>query len=148
MYKHTKSYKKPRLKIIRPSHDSILRKSLECPVLAKQFFDANLPEDVRSIIDTNNLIIEKESFVDENLNKKEGEEIMGSYAQNLLDKMVDKVWEAAIGQGIEQGIEQERYVVIKNMLKKHLDKNLISEIANVSVETIDNIARDQTPHVC
>ena len=73
MKKRTKSSKKPKPKIIRPSHDAILRKSLENPALAKEFFDINLPEDLRAIINTSNLTIEKESFVDENLKPNIGD---------------------------------------------------------------------------
>ena len=54
-------------KIIRPDHDNFFHTSLENPIVAKQFFDQNLPQEVRDVIDTSNLTIEKERFVNPQL---------------------------------------------------------------------------------
>ena len=44
-----------------------------------------------------------------------------------------------IEQGIEQGIKEKTIEIIKSMLKKELDINLISEITNRSIEEINKI---------
>ena len=44
-----------------------------------------------------------------------------------------------IEQGIEQGIKEKTIEIIKSMLKKELDINLISEITNESIEEINKI---------
>ena len=44
-----------------------------------------------------------------------------------------------IEQGIEQGTKEKTIEIIKSMLKKELDINLISEITNESIEEINKI---------
>ena len=47
--------------------------------------------------------------------------------------------EQGIEQGIERGMENESNEIIKNMLSKNMDINLISEVTNKSVEEIKKI---------
>ena len=50
-----------------------------------------------------------------------------------------KGMEKGIEQGIERGMENESNEIIKNMLSKNMDINLISEVTNKSVEEIKKI---------
>src|SRR5689334_13283946 len=52
----------------RQRHDRLFRKALENPLVAKEFFDAHLPHDVRAMINIDTLKLEKDSFVEQNLN--------------------------------------------------------------------------------
>ena len=45
-------------------------------------------------------------------------------------------------QGIEQGIEQQTIELTKNMLKKNIDINFISEITGLSTDEITKIAKN------
>ena len=45
-------------------------------------------------------------------------------------------------QGIEQGIEQQTIELTKNMLKKNIDINQISEITGLSIDKITKIAKN------
>ena len=60
-----------------------------------------------------------------------------------IKKGIEEGIKQGIKQGIEQGIEQgtkEKTIeIIKSMLKKELDINLISEITNESIEEINKI---------
>ena len=49
------------------------------------------------------------------------------------------IYSDGIKKGIEQGINQNTIEIIKSMLKKELDINLISEITNESIEEINKI---------
>ena len=49
------------------------------------------------------------------------------------------IYSDGIKKGIEQGINQNTIEIIKSMLKKELDINLISEITNRSIEEINKI---------
>lgn len=53
--------------IIRPKHDELFRKALENPIVAREFFEAHLPQRVRNKVDIATLKIEKESFIEEKL---------------------------------------------------------------------------------
>jgi len=52
---------------IKPRHDEFFRRAMEDPVIARDFLRSHLPQKVLNIIDINSLILEKESFVEENL---------------------------------------------------------------------------------
>ena len=49
------------------------------------------------------------------------------------------IYSDGIKKWIEQGINQNTIEIIKSMLKKELDINLISEITNRSIEEINKI---------
>ena len=51
-------------------HDAVFRKSMENPIVAKEIFNAHLPVEVKSLINTDTLKLEKESFVEKNLKAK------------------------------------------------------------------------------
>ena len=52
---------------IRLSHDGIFKKSMENLVVAREFLETYLPEEIKSIVDIKSLKLEKESFIEENL---------------------------------------------------------------------------------
>lgn len=52
---------------IRIKHDEIFKKSMENPVVAKEFLETYLPEEIKSIVDIKSLKLEKESYVEETL---------------------------------------------------------------------------------
>lgn len=54
---------------IRPRHDELIKKAFENPIVTKEFFEEHLPEDVKKLIDTNSLKLEKDSFIEKNLKK-------------------------------------------------------------------------------
>ena len=59
--------------------------------------------------------------------------------KEALAKGMEKGIEQGIEQGIERGMENESNEIIKNMLSKNMDINLISEVTNKSVEEIKKI---------
>ena len=50
-----------------------------------------------------------------------------------------KGYSKGISQGITQGISQEKNQTAKNMLRKKLDINLISEVTGLTTKEIKNI---------
>jgi len=48
----------------KPRHDKLFRKALENPIVAHEFIEAHLPEEILKIIDTKTLKLEKESFIE------------------------------------------------------------------------------------
>ncbi|KIJ88772.1 Rpn family recombination-promoting nuclease/putative transposase [Rickettsia asembonensis] len=51
----------------RPRHDALIRKALENPIVAKEFFEMHLPRDIKAMFAPHTLNMEKESFVEPNL---------------------------------------------------------------------------------
>lgn len=51
----------------KPKHDKLFRKALENHIVADEFLEAHLPQEILSIIDTKTLKLEKESFVEPDL---------------------------------------------------------------------------------
>ena len=51
----------------KPRHDKLFRKALENPIVAYEFIEAHLPQDILQILDTKTLKLEKESFVEPDL---------------------------------------------------------------------------------
>ena len=47
-----------------------------------------------------------------------------------------------IEQGIEKGIEKNKIEIVKNMLDKNLDINLITKITGLSIEEINKIKNE------
>lgn len=47
----------------KPRHDKLFRKALENPIVAYEFIEAHLPQEILSILDVKTLKLEKESFV-------------------------------------------------------------------------------------
>lgn len=50
-------------------HDSFIKKALENPRVAREFFEVHLPPQIKEIVDFEHLSMEKESFVDGALKK-------------------------------------------------------------------------------
>lgn len=48
-------------------HDALFRKSMENPMVAKEFFETNLPQEILDITDLSSLKMEKDSFIDQEL---------------------------------------------------------------------------------
>ncbi|KLI43732.1 ATPase, partial [Brachyspira hyodysenteriae] len=42
-------------------------------------------------------------------------------------------------EGIKEGIEKEKYSLVRNMKKKNMDINLISELTGLSIEEIEKL---------
>ena len=59
--------------------------------------------------------------------------------KEALAKGMEKGIEQGIEQGIERGMENESNEIIKNILSKNMDINLISEVTNKSLEEIKKI---------
>jgi len=53
--------------IERPKHDELIRKALENPIVAKEFFEMHLPKEIKAMFLPHTLKMEKESFVEANL---------------------------------------------------------------------------------
>ena len=51
------------------THDEMFRRSLENPIIAKEFIQTYLPKEISSQIDVNTLALVKETFVEEDLKK-------------------------------------------------------------------------------
>jgi len=51
----------------RPRHDALIRKALENPLVAKEFFEMHLPKEIKAIFSSHTLKMEKESFVEADL---------------------------------------------------------------------------------
>lgn len=51
----------------RPRHDALIRKALENPIVAKEFFEMHLPKEIKAMFSSHTLKMEKESFVEANL---------------------------------------------------------------------------------
>ncbi len=49
----------------KPKHDEIFRKSMENPIVAKEFLATHLPKDVLALIDSTSLKLEKDSFIEQ-----------------------------------------------------------------------------------
>ena len=52
---------------IRLKHDSIFKKSMENPIVAREFLETYLPEEIKSIVDIDSLKLEKESYIEDSL---------------------------------------------------------------------------------
>ncbi|MCC8371902.1 MAG: Rpn family recombination-promoting nuclease/putative transposase [Rickettsia endosymbiont of Pseudomimeciton antennatum] len=53
----------------KPKHDKIFRKSMENPIVAKEFLATHLPKDVLALIDSTTLKLEKDSFIEPDLSE-------------------------------------------------------------------------------
>ncbi|WP_425360655.1 MULTISPECIES: Rpn family recombination-promoting nuclease/putative transposase [unclassified Candidatus Tisiphia] len=53
----------------KPKHDEIFRKSMENPIVAKEFLATHLPKDVLALIDNTSLKLEKDSFIEPDLSE-------------------------------------------------------------------------------
>ncbi|OZG32210.1 Rpn family recombination-promoting nuclease/putative transposase [Rickettsia endosymbiont of Culicoides newsteadi] len=53
----------------KPKHDEIFRKSMENPIVAKEFLVTHLPKDVLALIDSTSLKLEKDSFIEPDLSE-------------------------------------------------------------------------------
>ncbi|WP_425362240.1 Rpn family recombination-promoting nuclease/putative transposase [Candidatus Tisiphia endosymbiont of Mystacides longicornis] len=53
----------------KPKHDEIFRKSMENPIVAKEFLVTHLPKDVLALIDSTSLKLEKDSFIESDLSE-------------------------------------------------------------------------------
>ncbi|WP_342226358.1 Rpn family recombination-promoting nuclease/putative transposase [Rickettsia endosymbiont of Urophora cardui] len=51
----------------RPRHDALIRKALENPIVAKEFFEMHLPKEIKAMFSSHTLKMEKESFVEADL---------------------------------------------------------------------------------
>ena len=51
----------------RPKHDALIRKALENPIVAKEFFEMHLPKEIKAMFSSHTLKMEKESFVEADL---------------------------------------------------------------------------------
>lgn len=51
----------------RPRHDALIRKALENPIVAKEFFEMHLPKEIQAMFSSHTLKMEKESFVEVDL---------------------------------------------------------------------------------
>ena len=51
----------------RPKHDALIRKAFENPIVAKEFFEMHLPKEIKAMFYSHTLKMEKESFVEANL---------------------------------------------------------------------------------
>ncbi len=51
----------------RPRHDALIRKAFENPIVAKEFFEMHLPKEIKAMFSSHTLKMEKESFVEANL---------------------------------------------------------------------------------
>ena len=51
----------------RPRHDALIRKALENPIVAKEFFEMHLPKEIKAMFSYSSLKMEKESFVEADL---------------------------------------------------------------------------------
>ncbi|WP_053351177.1 Rpn family recombination-promoting nuclease/putative transposase [Rickettsia amblyommatis] len=51
----------------RPRHDALIRKALENPIVAKEFFEMHLPKEIKAMFLPHTLKMEKESFVEADL---------------------------------------------------------------------------------
>lgn len=51
----------------RPRHDALIRKALEHPIVAKEFFEMHLPKEIKAMFSSHTLKMEKESFVEASL---------------------------------------------------------------------------------
>ncbi|MFP3012223.1 MAG: Rpn family recombination-promoting nuclease/putative transposase [Rickettsia sp.] len=51
----------------RPRHDALIRKALENPIVAKEFFEMHLPRQIKAMFSSHTLKMEKESFVEADL---------------------------------------------------------------------------------
>ena len=56
-----------------------------------------------------------------------------------FDDGYDSGYDSGFDDGIEEGIEQNKIEMVKNMLAKSLDINLISEISGLTIEEINKI---------
>ena len=50
-----------------PRHDALIRKAFENPIVAKEFFEMHLPRHIKAMFSSHTLKMEKESFVEANL---------------------------------------------------------------------------------
>ncbi|WP_250311484.1 Rpn family recombination-promoting nuclease/putative transposase [Rickettsia endosymbiont of Oedothorax gibbosus] len=53
----------------KPKHDEIFRKSMENPIVAKEFLATHLPKDVLALIDSTTVKLEKDSFIELDLSE-------------------------------------------------------------------------------
>ncbi|MFV9890138.1 MAG: Rpn family recombination-promoting nuclease/putative transposase [Rickettsia conorii subsp. raoultii] len=51
----------------RPKHDALIRKALENPIVAKEFFEMHLPKEIKAMFSSHTLKMEEESFVEADL---------------------------------------------------------------------------------
>ncbi|XP_044732998.1 recombination-promoting nuclease pSLT051-like [Chrysoperla carnea] len=51
----------------RPRHDALIRKALENPIVAQEFFEMHLPKEIKAMFSSHTLKMEKESFVEADL---------------------------------------------------------------------------------
>lgn len=74
------------------------------------------------------------------MSKKEARE----WGEWIKNSMIKDSFEQGIEQGIEQGAKNNTLKIIKEMLKKNISKETISEITNKSIEEINKIEKNNT----
>lgn len=66
--------------------------------------------------------------------------ILHEWEKEKLDELVEsEKRKNAIQEGIEQGSKQEKIEIAKNMLKKEIDVQTISEVTRLSKEEIETL---------
>ena len=68
--------------------------------------------------------------------------LKNSYIQEGIEQGIEKGIEQGIEKGIKEGIEQQTIELTKNMLKKNIDINQISEITGLSIDKITKLAKN------
>jgi len=63
-------------------HDALVKKIMENPVTAQEFFDECLPIEFREKIDLSTVKVEKESFVEKNLLKQLSDVVLSVKTKN------------------------------------------------------------------
>ncbi len=63
-------------------HDSLVKTIMADPVAAQEFLEYYLPNDFKSLVDLSKITVEKESYIEESLNKKYSDIVYGVATKN------------------------------------------------------------------
>ncbi len=63
-------------------HDSLVKTIMADPVSAQEFLEYYLPNDFKSLVDLSKITVEKESYIEESLNKKYSDIVYGVATKN------------------------------------------------------------------
>ncbi|OZG32046.1 transposase [Rickettsia endosymbiont of Culicoides newsteadi] len=78
-------------------HDSLVKTIMADPVAAQEFLEYYLPNDFKSLVDLSKITVEKESYIEESLNKKYSDIVYGVATKNQGKAFVYVLIEAQSG---------------------------------------------------
>ncbi|WP_375330272.1 Rpn family recombination-promoting nuclease/putative transposase [Candidatus Tisiphia endosymbiont of Nemotelus uliginosus] len=93
-------------------HDSLVKTIMADPVAAQEFLEYYLPNDFKSLVDLSKITVEKESYIEESLNKKYSDIVYGVATKNQGKAFVYVLIEAQSGVDYWTALRLWKYTLL------------------------------------